>query len=109
MAHQRPPTSKDDRPPSSSQRVYDTGHVQRISQSALVENRLVAGISATVVTGLASILGQMECQDQALQLTLTITSAFPGFSRSMMLQHGVWSGHDLAHHFSDDRSSIFFS
>ena len=70
---------------------------------------MTAGISPTVVTGLAAILTEMESQEQAPLMTLTITSAFPGFSRYMMFRNGVWSGHDLAHHFTEDRSSISFS
>ena len=109
MADSRPSSSSDNCPSGSGQRVYDTGHVHRISQSALVENRLTAGVSPTVIAGLAAILAQMESQEQAPLLTLTITPAFPGFSRSMTYQNGVWSGHDLTHHFTDDRSSISYS
>ena len=42
-------------------------------------------------------------------VTVSITSGFPGFQRSMTFQNGVLSGHDLTHHFTDDRASISYS
>ena len=42
-----------DRPCSSGRRVYDAGHLQRVSQSALVEHRLTAGFPATVSNGIS--------------------------------------------------------
>ena len=86
------------------QRLYDTSSVHRISQAALVKDRLTAGISPTTVTGLAAMIAQMESQLQAPLLSVTITSAFPGFQRSITYQNAKWSGHDLTHHFHDDRA-----
>ena len=91
------------------QRIYDTASVNRISQSALVRDRLTAGVAPATVTGLAAILAQMESRVQAPLLSVTITSAFPGFQRSMSYQNGTWSGHDLTHHFHDDCASISYS
>ena len=65
--------------------------MHRISQAALVRDRLTAGISPAPVTGLAAMIAQMESQLQALLLTVTKTSAFPGFQRSMTYQKGTWS------------------
>ena len=42
------------------QRIYDTASENRISQSALVRDRLTAGVAPATVTGLAAILAQME-------------------------------------------------
>ena len=51
----------------------------------------------------------METQLQSPLLSVTITSAFPGYQRSMRYQNGTWSGHNLTHHFNDDRASISHS
>ena len=67
------------------QRIYDTSAVHRISDA------------------------EMESQIQAPLLSVTITSAFPGFQRSMTYQNGTWSCHVLTHHFHDDRASISYS
>ena len=61
------------------------------------------------MAGVAAIIAQMESQTQAPMLTISITSGFPGFQRSMTFQEGVWFGHDLTHHFTDDRAAISYS
>ena len=95
--------------PLMGQRVYDTARVQRTSQVAFIRDRLDQGLSPATVAGVAAIIAQMESQIQAPMLTLSITSGFPGFKRSMTFQDGVWSGHDLTHHFTDDRAAISYS
>ena len=102
--------------PRMDQRIYDTTSVHRITQAALVRDRLTAGITPATVTGIAAVIAQMESQLQAPLLTVTITSAFPGFQRSMSYQNGsslklweAWSEHGLTHHFHDDRASISYS
>ena len=55
------------------------------------------------------MLAQMESQTQASLLSVTITSAFPGFQRSMTFQNGTWFVHDLTHHFHDDAASLSYS
>ena len=91
------------------QRIYDTSSVHRISQGALVRHLLTTGISPATVTEIVVMIAQMESQIQAPFLSVTITSAFPGFQRSMTYQSGTWSGHDLTHHFHDHRASISYS
>ena len=103
------PPSTPTESPSMGQRIYDTTSVHRISQVALVRDHLTAGISPATVPGPAAIIAQMESQLQAPLLSVTITSAFPGFRRSMSYQNGTWSGHDSTHHFHDDRASISYS
>ena len=85
-----PPRCSDDSP-SMGQRVYDTGRVQRSSQVAFIRDRLDQGLSPATVAGVAAVIAQMESQIQAPMLTLSITSGFPGFQRSMTFQDGVWS------------------
>ena len=89
-----PPRSSDDSP-ALGQRVYDTARVQRTPQIAFIRDRLDQGLSPATVAGVAAIIAQMESQVQAPMLTISITSGFPGFQRSMTYQDGVWHGHDL--------------
>ena len=103
-----PPRSSDDSP-ALGQRVYDTARVQRTPQIAFIRDRLDQGLSPATVAGVAAIIAQMESQVQAPMLTISITSGFPGFQRSMTYQDGVWHGHDLTHHFTDDRAAISYS
>ena len=103
-----PPRSSDDSP-ALGQRVYDTARVQRTPQIAFIRDRLDQGLSPATVAGVAAIIAQMESQVQAPMLTISITSGFPGFQRSMTFQDGVWHGHDLTHHFTDDRAAISYS
>ena len=103
-----PPRCSDDSP-AKVQRVYDTARVQRTSQVAFIRDRLDQGLSPATVAGVAAVIAQMESQIQAPMLTLSITSGFPGFQRSMTFQDGVWSGHDLTHHFTDDRAAFSYS
>ena len=86
--------------PLMAQRIYDNTSVVRISQAVIVGVRLTAGITPATVIALAAVIAQMESQLQAPHLSVTITSAFPGFQRSMSYQNGTWSGHDLTHRFS---------
>ena len=58
---------------------------------------------------MAAIIAQIESQLQAPMLTISITSGFPGFQRFMTFQDGVWSGHDLTHHLTDDRAAISYT
>ena len=95
--------------PAMGQRVYDTARVQRTSQVAFIRDRLDQGLSPATVAGVAAVIAQMESQTQAPMLTISITSGFPGFQRSMTFQEGVWSGHDLTHHVTDDRAAISYS
>ena len=92
--------------PAMGQRIYDTARVQRTSQVAFIRDRLDQGLSSATVAGVAAIIAQMESQTQAPMLTISITSGFPGFQRSMTFHEGVWFGHDLTHHFTDDRAAI---
>ena len=56
------------------------------------------------------MIAQMESQIQAPLFSVTITSsAFPVFQRSKTFKNGALSGHDLTHHFHDDRASISYS
>ena len=103
-----PPRSSEDSP-AMGQRVYDTARVQRTSQIAFIRDRLDQGLSSAAVAGVAAIIAQMESQIHAPMLTISITSGFPGFQRSRTFQDGVWSGHDLTHHFTDDRAAISYS
>ena len=103
-----PPRSSDDSP-ALGQRVYDTARVRRTPQIAFIRDRLDQGLSPATVAGVAAIIAQMESQIQAPMLTISITSGFPGFQRSMTYQDGVWHGHDLTHHFTDDRAAISYS
>ena len=103
-----PPRSSSDSP-ASGQRVYDTARVKRTPQIAFIRDRLDQGLSPATVAGVAAIIAQMESQAQAPMLTISITSGFPGFQRSMTFQDGVWCGHDLTHHFMDDRAAISYS
>ena len=103
-----PPRSSDDSP-AMGQRVYDTARVQRTSQITFIRDRLDQGLSPAAVAGVAAVIPQMESQIHAPMLTLSITSGFSGFQRSMTFQDGVWSGHDLTHHFTDDRAAISYS
>ena len=103
-----PPRYSDD-PPAMGQRVYDTARVQRTSQVAFIRDRLDQGLSPATVAGMAALIAQMESKIQASMLTISITSGFFGFQRSMTFQDGVWSGHDLTHHFTDDRAAISYS
>ena len=73
-----PPYSYTDSP-SMGQRIHDTASVQRISQAALVRDRLSNGVSPATLAGLAAMIAQMECQTQALLQSVTLTSTFPGF------------------------------
>ena len=103
-----PPRTPTDSP-SMGQRIYDTSSVHRISQAALVRNRLTDGISPATVTGFAAMIAKMESQLQDPLLSITITSTFPGFQRFMTYQNGNWSGHDFTHHLHDDRASTSYS
>ena len=103
-----PPRSSDDSP-ALGQRVYDTARVQRTPQIAFIRDTIDQGLSPATVAGVAAIIAQMESQVQAPMLTISITSGFPGFQRSMTYQDGVWHGHDLTHHFTDDRAAISYS
>ena len=69
--------------PAMGQRIYDTARVQRTSQVAFIRDRLDQGLSSATVAGVAAIIAQMESQTQAPMLTISITSGFPGFQRSM--------------------------
>ena len=80
-----PPRSSDDSP-ALGQRVYDTARVQRTPQIAFIRDRLDQGLSPATVAGVAAIIAQMESQVQAPMLTISITSGFPGFQRSMTYQ-----------------------
>ena len=95
--------------PAMGARIYDTARVQRTSQVAFIRDRLDQGLSSATVAGVAAIIAQMESQTQAPMLTISITSGFPGFQRSMTFHEGVWFGHDLTHHFTDDRAAISYS
>ena len=101
-----PPRSSEDST-AMGQRVYDTARVQRSSQVAFIRDRL--DLSPAAVAGVAAIIAQIESQIQAPMLTISITSGFPGFQRSMTFQDGVWSGHDLTHHFTDDRAATSYT
>ena len=103
-----PPRCSDDSP-AMGQRVYETARVQRTSQVAFIRDRLDQGLLPATVAGVAAVIAQMELQIPAPMLTISITSGFPGFQRSMTFQDGVWSGHDLTHHFTDDRAAISYS
>ena len=92
--------------PDTGQRIYDTATVRRISQAALVRDRLTNGVSPPTVTRLAAMIAQMESQIQAP--LLSVISAFSAFQRSMTFQHDTWSGHDVTHHFHDDHVSISY-
>ena len=103
--HQENQAHQDDLPPRSTvespsmgQRIHDTTRVVRTSQTAFIRDRLDQGLSPATVAGVAVIIAQMESQVQAPLLSISITSGFPGFQRSMTFQNGVWSGHDLTHH-----------
>ena len=89
--------------------IYDTSAVYRISQASLVRDRIANGVSPAMRTRIAAKMPQMESQIQAPLLSVTITSAFLGFQRSKTYQNGTWSGHDLTHHFHDDRAPISYS
>ena len=91
------------------QRVYDTARVQRTPLIAFIRDRLDQGLSPATVAGVAAIIAQMESQVQDPMLTISVTSGFPGFQRPMTFQDGVWHGHDLTHHFTDDRAAISYS
>ena len=103
-----PPRSSEDSP-AMGQRVYDTARVQRTSQVAFIRDRLDQSLSPDAVAGVAATIAQIESQIQAPMPTISITSGFPGFQRSMTFQDGVWSGHDLTHHFTDDRAAISYN
>ena len=100
------PTRTPTESPDMGQRIDDTSAVHRILQAAIPRDRLINGVSPATVTGLAAIKAQMESQIQAPLPSVAITSAFPGFQRSMTYQNGTWTGHDLTHHFHDVRASI---
>ena len=59
-------------------------------------------MSQATVAGVAAVIAQML-------LSVTITSGFPGFQRSMTFRNGTWSGHDLTYHFHNYRASIYHS
>ena len=103
-----PPRCYDDSP-AMGQRVYDTARVQRTSQVPFIRDQLDQGLSPATVAEVATVIAQMESRIQAAMLTISITSGFPGFQRSMTFQDGVWSGHDPTHHFTDDRAAISYS
>ena len=63
--------------------VYDTARVQRTSQVAFIRDRLDQCLSPAAVAGVAAIIAQIGSQIQAPMLTISITSGFPGFQRSM--------------------------
>ena len=92
--------------PNIDKRIYDTTSVHRISQAALVRYRLTNGVSPAIFASLSAMIAQMESQTQAPLLSVTITSVFPGFQRSMTFENGTWPGNGLTRHFHDDRMSI---
>ena len=94
--------------PNMGQQIYDTTSVHPISQTDFVRDRLANGISSATVTSLEAMLTKMETHIQAPLLSVTLTSAFPGFQRSMTFQNGTRSDHDLTHHSHDDGASILY-
>ena len=70
-------------------------------------DRITNAVFPATVTRLAARIAQMESQIHAPLLSDTITSAFPGFQRSMTYKNDTSSGHDPTH-FHDDRASIFY-
>ena len=89
--------------------IYDTTRVLRTSQTAFIRDRLDQGLSPATVAGVTAVIAQMGSQVQTPLLSISIISGFPGFQRSMTFQNVTWSGHDLTHHFHDDRASISYN
>ena len=103
------PPSTPTESPNMCKRIYDSSAVHRKSQAALIRDRLTNDVCPATITRLAAIIAQMESHIHAPLLSVTITSAFPGFQRSMTYQNGRWTGHDQTHHFHDDRALISHS
>ena len=91
-----------------AQRIYDTARVQRTSQVSFIRDRLDQSLPRPLWLEWLPSSPRWSLRFQH-QCSICMTSSFLGFQRSMTFQNGVLSGHDLTHHFNDDRASISYS
>ena len=75
-------------------------------QLGLIQARLHSDAPPTLVTGMAMLIAQMQTLETHPDFTLSISIGIGSYRRTAELRSGAWQGHDLTHHFDDNRSNL---
>ena len=75
-------------------------------QRCLTHTNAQSGASPTLATGIAMLTAQMQTLETHPDFTLSISIGIGSYRRRAELHNGTWQGHDLTHHFDDNRSSL---
>ena len=75
-------------------------------QRGLTYTNAQSGASPTLATGIAMLTAQMQTLETHPDFTLSISIGIGSYRRTAELHNGTWQGHDLTHHFDDNRSSL---
>ena len=78
----------------------------RSDQLGLIQVRLHSDAPPTLVTGMAMLITQMQTLETHPDFTLSISIGIGSYRRTAELRSGAWQGHDLTHHFDDNRSNL---
>ena len=78
-------------------------------QLGLIQAALQSGAPPTLVTGMAMLIAQMQTLETHPDFTLSISVGIGSYRRTAELRNGTWQGHDLTHHFDDNRSNLPYS
>ena len=78
-------------------------------QPSLNQANLQSDVSPTLSTGIAMLTAQMQTLETHPDFTLSISIGIGSYRRTAELHNGTWQGHDLTHHFDDNRSSLRYS
>ena len=76
----------------------------RTDQLGLIQARFHFGAPPTVVTGMAMLIAPMQTVETHPDFALSISIGSGSYTAE--LRSGAWQGHDLTHHFDDNRSNL---
>ena len=78
-------------------------------QPSLIQANIQSGVSPTLASGIAMLTAQMQILETHPDFTLSISIGIGSYRRTAKLHNRTWQGHDLTHHFDDNRSSLRYS
>ena len=97
------------RPVSSvSSLPVEEPHTQT-DQLGLIQASLQSGAPPTLVTGMAMSIAQMQTLEAHPDFTLSISVGIGSYRRTAELRNRTCQGHNLTHHFDDNRSNLPYS
>ena len=75
----------------------------------LIQANLQSNVSPALATVIAMLTAEMQTLETHPDFTLCISIGIGSYRRTAELHNGTWQGHDLTHHFDDNRSRLRYS